>query len=261
MKGNHFNLDELKRTNFVNAPRTHVIKAYEILLGQGTAEGVELEALREELQRMNQLEQIHQMQPPEPKPEAQGIGRIPNLSPSGEWEGRKRRVTVHNQHPDSLSGAFTIGWEGMTWTVAYDKPVDMPWPYWEALKNAKRIDRDSTKAVKWEKDEATGQLQKVVTPIITQVYSFSDHGDVPGTEKKPESYLHFFQEAARRTAVFKDSPAPVLLLIYQRLFDGLPTDRNHNPVQLDRVSLRVRLAERLGTEFVNLINEEIYSAA
>lgn len=262
--GNKFDLDALKAENFIGAPRTHVEKAYLLMTGEPaeSIEGRDLEELRGTCQQLNTLTEIVKAAPKEAPIQTSSIGKIPNLGPHGAWEGRKRRVTVHNPFPpESLHKAFSIGWEGVNWYVLFDQPVDMPWPYWEALRNAIRIDKDSVKAVSWVKDEATGQLDRVSNAIKTPVYHFTDHGDVPGTEGLPQGYIEFFRDAARRTSVFRDSKPALLLLAYAKLFDGPPTDKNHQNVQLDHTALRVRIAERLGTEFVNLLNEEIYTAA
>lgn len=262
MKGNHFDLAALKAKNYVDAPRTHVTKAYQILTGDESVEGLDLEYMREQLQKMNTLEAIAEKAPAAVVPEKQqGIGRIPNLTPTGEWEGRMRLVTIHKANPDSIEEAISIGWEGCRWIVRYDEQLKMPWPYWEALKNAVTRDESSDKAVKWEKDASTGQLMKVINRIDKPRYSYTDHGDVPGTESLPENYIEFFRGAARRTGVFKDAKPAMLLLIYEKLFDGQPVDKNHQLVQLDHTTLRVRISQRLGTEFVSILNNEIYEAA
>lgn len=260
---NKFDLEALKAANFVGAARTHVEKAYLILTGEPeeSIEGRDLEELRETCQRLTKLDQIRQSAPaPAPEPKTATVGRIPNLGPSGKWEGRMRRVKILNPDKNSEKKTVSLAWEGRPWDVLYDTVVDMPWPYWCQLKDAVHRDESSVDVVDWVKDKK-GRLSKIVTPVEYPVHNYQDMGDVPGTEDLPESYFDFFKRRAAATDCFRDLRIPMLLLIYERLYDGPPVDRRYNPVQLDAITLRLRIAERLGPEFVTQLNTEMFDAA
>lgn len=259
---NVFDLDALKARNFEDAPRTHIQKAYLLMTGEPeeSIKDRDVSELVAECQRLNALENINKSAPPLPAESKKGIGRIPNLGLSGKWEGRMRRVVVHNPDPDSKKRTITVGWEGYAWTIAYGVEVDMPWPYWTALNNAVVKDESSVRVTKWDRDE-DGQWQKTITPSIRHTHNFTDMGDVPDTESLPTCYSDFFQQKARETQVFREIPHAMLLRIYEILFDGPPVDRDHKIVQLDHTQLRWRIAQRLGPDLVALMNTEIFEAA
>lgn len=260
---NKFDLDALKASNYVGAPRTHIEKAYLLETGDAPESivGRDIEELRTSLQKLNKLNGIREMSPPPPEePKKAMVGRIPNLGPSGKWEGRMRRVKILNPDKNSEKKTVSLAWEGRPWDVLYDTVVDMPWPYWCQLKDAVQRDESSVDVVEWVKDKK-GRLSKIVTPVEYPVHNYQDLGDVPGTEDLPESYFDFFKRRAAATDCFRDLRIPMLLLIYERLYDGPPVDRRYNPVQLDAITLRLRIAERLGPEFVTQLNTEMFDAA
>lgn len=261
-KGNIFDLDALKAKNFVDAPRTHVEKAYILLTGEPaeSIEGRDLEELRATCQSLNTLDAIRQSAPVEEPPARAVVGRIPNLGPSGKWEGRMRRVMVIDPNPESEKKTVSVAWEGRTWDFAYGGAVDMPWPYWNALKDAVARDEASVNVTEWVRDKK-GRVTKVTTPTERPVHNYQDMGDVPGTEDLPESYFDFFQRRAKDTECFRELKIPMLLLIHERLYDGPPMDRKFNLVQLDAITLRLKIAERLGPQFVAQINSEMFEAA
>lgn len=261
-KGNIFDLEALKAKNFVGAPRTHVEKAYILLTGEPaeSIEGRDLEELRATCQSLNTLDAIRTAAPAPEVPKLSVVGRIPNLGPTGKWEGRMRRVMVVDPNPDSEKKTVSVAWEGRPWDFAYGVAVDMPWPYWSALKDAVARDEASVNVTEWERDKK-GRVKKVTTPTERPVHNYQDLGDVPGTENLPESYFDFFRRRARDTSCFRTLQIPMLLLIHERLYDGPPMDRQYKNVQLDAITLRLKLAERLGPEFVSQINSEMFEAA
>ena len=261
---NKFDLDALKASNFEGAARTHVEKAYLLLTGNDpdSVDGLPLEEMRTECQKITALENINKSAPTLADVEApkKGLGRIPNLGLSGKWEGRMRRVTVHNPDPESARETITVGWEGYPWTIAYGVEVDMPWPYWESLRSAVVRDEGSDKVVTWEAIKGRG-FRKVINATERLTHNYTDHGDVPGTESLPTCYSDFFRRKAMETACFKEIPHAMLLRVYEILFDGPPVDRDHKLVQLDHTQLRWRIAQRLGPELVSVMNNEIFEAA
>lgn len=259
---NKFDLEALKASNFVDAPRTHVEKAYLLLTGEeeSSITGRDLEELRATCQKLNTLDAIRQSSPPPEEPKKAVVGRIPNLGTSGKWEGRMRRVMVVNPDPESEKKTVTVVWEGKPWDFKYGDTVDMPWPYWNALKDAKVRDESSVNVVDWERDKK-GRLKRVVTPVERPAHNYQDYGDVPGTEDLPESYFDFFRRRALATDCFRELKIPMLLMIYERLFDGPPVDSRYNPVQLDAITLRLRIAQRLGPDMTTLVNTEMFEAA
>lgn len=256
---NKFDLDALKASNFVDAPRTHVEKAYLFLSGEPEESivGVDLETLRTRCQDLIKLEAINKLAPVEIKPEpTRGVGRIPNLIPNAQWEGRRRRVVAMNRDPESEKETFTLIYEGMPWDVRYGETVDMPWPYWEILRNAVVRDEASDKVTTWERGKKG--WNKITKPVERALEHYIDHGDTPGTENLPTSYFDFFQQRARATSCFRELKIPMLLMIYERLYDNPPLDKEHRPVQLDAIQLRVKIAQKLGPDLVTQLNSEMF---
>jgi len=270
-------MEALRQSNYASASRDEMERAYKLICGQEVEEDVPDERLRSELQALDGVEKLkHDAAPVLPVVAAVPEGtinpaRIPNLSPTGKWGGRMRRVTIHQNTdkdaPENL--AVSLGWEGNIWTVQYDVPLDMPWPWWEALKNAVHKDEHSTKVRRWvpgRTDEEMGRMELDPAKkhlVNRKNYRYTDHGDVPGTEHLPISYFDFFQGEARRTGVFSKAQPAVLLRIYSILHDGPPVDRRdgYKPVRLDPTQLRFAIAERLGTEFVDMLNNEVFAVA
>lgn len=127
----------------------------------------------------------------------------PNLSPSGRWGGRYRRVRMVRPDYYKTFTAFPIGWEGQIRYFHFDADIDMPWPYYEALKNMRE-----TTIIK----ELSPDGRNAITREITnQAIPFSDLGDVPGTEDLPTSMVEYvtwlaqvcdnFGKASRRDLV------------------------------------------------------------
>lgn len=254
----------LQADGFATASRELMERAYAQMYGFHPDEMLSDEQLRSELLQTAKLQQIQASAPPMDE-QVDRLTRIPNLGPNGKWGGRKRRVVVRKRDPSDAAETFGLGWEGHAWTVRFcdqEQPyIDMPWPYWQALNDAVIVDDRSDKARKFVREENGDIPRSIVKPVRTQLYVFEDLGDTPGTEHLPTGYIEFFSKEARKTSVFKDASPAVLLLIYSKLYDGPPLDpRNQwRPVQLTTPQLRMRIAETLGTEFVDIVNSEIYA--
>jgi hypothetical protein len=183
------------------------------------------------------------------------IGRVPNLSPVGKWEGRRRRVQF--ARAGNPEGTITLGWAGeQKWTILTPCIVDMPWPYWEIVKTRILVDNLSDNVRDWNYNKKKKTLEVTIEPTETPVYNFVDMGDTPGTEGLPLSYFEYFKQKSAETGVFKGFGRQALVLIYQRLRDGVPSTFFEGK---DAIQMRTRIAEILGPDAVNALNEEIYA--
>jgi hypothetical protein len=112
----------------------------------------------------------------------------PNLGPSGRWGGRYRRVRLVRTDYYKNFNAFPISWEGALKYFHFDAEIDMPWPYFEALRNMRET--TITKVL-----SADGRSAETRT-VTNQVLPFSDLGDTPGTENLPASMVEYVQRVA-----------------------------------------------------------------
>lgn len=144
-----------------------------------------------------------------PKPKLTLAMSPPNLTPSGRWGGRYRRVRLVKTDFYKKFVAFPIGWEGVTRYFHFDTELDMPWPYYCALKSMVEttISQDLT-------PDGHGT---VTTVNHAPAIPFSDLGDVPGTENLPTSMLEYVQWLAASNGNFADTPRRDLLRIMRWL--------------------------------------------
>ncbi|NID14965.1 hypothetical protein [Luteibacter yeojuensis] len=135
-----------------------------------------------------------------PKPAANGFtlsSAPPNLGPSGRWGGRYRRVRLSKTDYYQNFVGFPISWEGQIKYFHFDTELDMPWPYYEALRNM--IETQVTKDLSADgRSVITKETRRPVIP-------FSDLGDTPGTEGLPCSMIEYVQEVAKSANNFADS--------------------------------------------------------
>lgn len=118
----------------------------------------------------------------------------PNLGPSGRWGGRYRRVRLVRTDLFKNFNAFPISWEGAQKYFSFDVEVDMPWPYFEALRNM----RETTII----KSLSADGRQTETREVTNQVLPFSDLGDTPGTEDLPTSMVEYVQWLAKANDSF-----------------------------------------------------------
>lgn len=252
-------LSALKADGFIHANRATLNRAHESLFGYFPEKEESIEAVRAACIREAGAPTTPTSLPPVIADVAvtaveRKAGRIPNLTPYGKWEGRARRITLYKVADTSPNEkAVRLGWEGKTWDVKLGEPVDAPIPYWEVAKNA--IKRDFTNF--FETDRRTGVLQCTREDVEMPVFSIVDHGDVPGTENLPDSYMHYFQAEARKNTVFKNLGRPMLIRIMHHLHGQLPADYFDGK---DQVTIRMMIARSLGPEFDEVINAELYDA-
>lgn len=264
-----FNLATLVSTQFADATREEMNTAYEIKFNT-TSPIISDDELRERLiaaYTPDEQGDAPTLQPPTagdttPKQRVGG-NRIPNLRPTGKWEGRMRRVTIHKTDENTQSGAKRIGWEGILWTIAFDTPVDMPWPYWQSLINTDFIDDRSDNVTKWVRDE-TGKLSCERTSRAIKTVRYTDHGDVPGTEHLPEDYVSYFRSEALRTNCFNGFPRAALMMVHNILLEPAGDVRAFNALyfrDLQDVDLRIKIAGALGPQVEDIMNNVVYAEA
>lgn len=144
-----------------------------------------------------------------PKPKLTLQMSPPNLTPSGRWGGRYRRVRLVKTDFYKKFTAFPIGWEGVTRYFHFDAEIDMAWPYYCALQNM--IETSISK-------DLTPDGRSTVTNVNSApAIPFSDLGDVPGTENLPTSMLEYVQWLAAANGNFADTPRRDLLRIMRWL--------------------------------------------
>lgn len=263
-----FNLNALIASNFADADREALNKAHEIKHRFASPDITDDELRRRLVQDFKPTEDgpAPTMQPPSHGERAPVTrtpnGKIPNLRVSGKWEGRMRRVTIHKFREESQSGAQKIGWEGVFWTIAYEQTVDMPWPYWQSLLNTDFIDDRSDEVTEWVPDKKQkGKLMCVRTSRRIPTIRYTDHGDTPGTENLPESYLQHFQREAARTGCFKGFSRQALMMIHNILLEPYGDVKAFNALyfrDLKDVDLRIKIAGALGPEVEQMMNDSVY---
>ena len=263
-----FNLSKMRAARFDGSPRYNLDKAHDMLLGSTPAESVSDEdvakALRATCNIAEYAKGAAQVAPGERPPDGSRpvavmqkigkLGRIPNLSSVGKWEGRMRRVQFGPT--GTAAQTITLGWDAVQrWPILVPDTVDLPWPYWETVKNRVHVDDLSDRARKWARNEETEQLEVTVKPIKTPVFNYVDLGDVPGTENLPTSYTEYFQRESAKTGVFKGFGRQQLILILNRLTDAKPSTYFEKKEPVD---IRIEIAKLLGPDAVHALDEEIY---
>ncbi len=266
-----FNLATLVANQFADATREEMNKAFEIHTNHASPD-IDDDALRARLVTMytpNDEGEIPTMQPPAsgdtvPKPRVAGA-RIPNLRPTGKWEGRMRRVTVHKFAESSPDHAVTLGWEGIKWNVPLDVTVDMPWPYWQSLYHTDFIDDRSDAVTKWPVDPETGKISCERTSRRIKTQRYEDHGDTPGTENLPEDYVGYFRSEAHRTNCFERHNRSALMAIHNILLEPRGPKYNEEAFNatyfrdMKDIDIRIRIAGALGPDMEAMLNEAVYA--
>jgi len=268
-----FNLATLRKSGFADAPRAHLLKAYALLSGDEADEHMPDAELADECRRMTGTSTAEPAveDGAEPIPAGEigsveqpsnvvNVGRlvgIPRLGPETfpEWDGRKRRVEFAAL-PSEQQKTITLGWDARSkWVIEVPGTYDMPWPYWEILKNMYFIDDRSDKVRKWHRDDESGKLFAITKPTRRPVYQYLDRGDVPGTEHLPTSYFEWAQGEAMRTQVWKNYGRPALMRLYRLLRDDPGSAFFERKTNVD---IRVALATILGPTYLAIMDAEVY---
>lgn len=210
--------NEWRRNAFEGLDRNQLKQAAEIL-GVEFAPQTNNDTLRKKLQEAIGLvsaplteSQVGQIAAEAPKPNQRAVSITatpPNLGPAGRWGGRYRRVRLTKTSFYEKFKAFPLTWEGQTRYFHFDVDVDMPWPYFEVLRNMRetRITQSlSHDGRRVEKSESS-----------TQVLPYSDLGDTPGTEHLPCSMIEYVQRVAESCGRFADTPRRDLIRVMRWL--------------------------------------------
>lgn len=133
----------------------------------------------------------------------------PNLSPSGKWGGRYRRVRLVKTDYYKKFVAFPVSWEGQLRYFHFDTDVDMPWPYYQALLSM--VETHISQSL------APDGKSTVRTETHTPGMPFSDLGDVPGTEDLPTSMVEYVRWLAQANHNFAETSRRDLIRVMRWL--------------------------------------------
>ncbi|KAF1008996.1 MAG: hypothetical protein GAK28_00628 [Luteibacter sp.] len=180
-----------------------------------------------------------------PKPAAAGFtlsSTPPNLGPSGRWGGRYRRVRLSKTDYYQNFVGFPISWEGQIKYFHFDTELDMPWPYYEALRNMIEI--------QVSKDLSADGRSVITKETRRPVIPFSDLGDTPGTEGLPCSMIEYVQEVAKSSSHFAGATRRDLVRVMRWL---------HGPQT--NVTTKEMSDEEIRDELLTFIGVDIYADA
>lgn len=135
----------------------------------------------------------------------------PNLSASGRWGGRYRRVRLVRTEALKDFNAFPLSWEGQQKYFHFDTELDMAWPYFEALRNMRETTITQTLSADGKHSERR--------EVTNQAVPYSDMGDTPGTEALPTSMREYVYRLAQDNGFFKSASRRDLIRI-ARLLHG-----------------------------------------
>ncbi len=252
-------IGNLLKNNFIDATRAELIDAHTLLLGTAPAESFTDEELRTVVQGSREQRsepRVATMEPPQPEGEPTPVKAkgIPNLGTTGKWGGRMRRVTLQRRTDTQEAYCQPVGWNGLIWNVPVGVPVDMPWPYYESMRNTQLRDDGSDAVSRYERD-GKGKVTKIITPTVKDTIPFIDHGDVPGTENLPTSYFDFFTREAKATECFKNKTRSALIGIHNILFEQMPMFAFRDMTNHD---IRLKIAMALGGDIEDIMRDEQY---
>lgn len=256
-----FDLDALKGNGFATKNRKFLEKAHTILLGYDAEAAESDDVIRNRLKEVVGpntsstpiIAQLHKDTTSQPI----DLRVMPNLSGNGKWDGRMRRVTYVKSDPNSSEDVITPRWEEVKQDLQNGVPTDLIWPLYENLISA--VDIALEKDFEFEKSgKNKGRLMVTETTKRTPKYTYIDHGDVPGTEDKPEDYLRYFWRVAKKTHMFKGVSRALILRVHTILFGPEPITKFVGVTDQD---LRLKIAVNLGPEYEQLMQEELYGDA
>lgn len=246
---------KLMQNDFEDATRKELEKVYEDRSGTPAPQSLSDDELRASVRRIwgtAQPSYKNKVESVESTPKAKGL---PNLSSTGKWEGRMRRVTIIKRDNTQADYAQPVGWNGLIWNVPVGVPVDMPWPYYESVKNTLLWDTGSDAVSEYVRDKG-GRVSKIVTPTATETIRLVDHGDVPGTEDLPTSYYHHFMREALRSSGFEGYKRAKLIAIRQILKETEPVTFFRDMTDYD---IRLEIAVVLGPQVEEILMNEQFA--
>lgn len=139
-----------------------------------------------------------------------GFDPKPNLTASGRWGGRMHRVLI----PNTLAGTGSrqigvpLSWQDKTLYVFFDRPMDIPEPHFNALKDAR-----GAHIIPQHKVRPDGSVEVTNIERPFQSVPYQDLGITPGTEHLPGSRLEYWRTQAGKSDYFARCKRTVLLSI------------------------------------------------
>ncbi len=112
-----------------------------------------------------------------------GARDIPNLSPNGQWQGKRARIKRTVTGHQDIGGAL-FRWNGWPTLIPLDREVDVAWPIWEILKGTVGV-RVEVEQVEDPRDK--GKINNIINQSKYNKYPYQFMGVTPGTEHLPES--------------------------------------------------------------------------
>lgn len=182
-----------------------------------------------------------------PKPSAvvrslTGFDPKPNLTASGKWEGRMRRVMIPNTLSDKNSRQIGVPltWEDKTIYVFFDREVDIPEPHFHCLNNARGA---HIQPVTRRRDDGSVEVTNVERPF--KAIPFQDLGITPCTEGLPTSLADYWKRQAKKHDNFSKTPRATLIKIRSDLIG--PAGRAYYK-DLSDEDIRIEVLDFLGLE-------------
>jgi hypothetical protein len=135
----------------------------------------------------------------------------PNLSPIGKWGGRRRNVILQEDEQDKKTAFTSVSWDSNTIFIKKGEIASIPYPHYEALKNAINYMPVVIATPTGRKEEERR------IPALP----FQDLGDDPETAHLPRNYLEFKAEECRKANYYAASPRSELTKLLAQLSDGV----------------------------------------
>lgn len=133
--------------------------------------------------------------------------KIPNLTPKGAWEGRKRRVILRRHETEKNLQGRMLYFECEPRVYPFDVAVDLAWPHYTSIRDAKGK-AFSQRSIR----DSEGRLERMeLVQTDTMTAPFEDHGITPGTESLPCDYQDYWRERAKRSEFFAKYTRPQLI--------------------------------------------------
>ena len=109
---------------------------------------------------------------------------IPNLSPTGTWQGKRAKLKRTKTGHNDMEGAI-FNWNGYPCIIPIDMPVDIPWPIYGIIQQCRGMNLE----IRQEDDGKKVMNVKDISYFDKYPYQFM--GVTPGTEHLPESPLEY----------------------------------------------------------------------
>ncbi len=108
---------------------------------------------------------------------------IPNLSPTGVWNGKRARIRRVKTGHNDMGGAI-FNWNGWPTIIPIDLDVDIAWPIYEIIQQCTGMEMEITQE---EDPKNKARVRNVKNITYFDKYPYQFKGVTPGTEHLPES--------------------------------------------------------------------------